>query len=69
MRISGNREEAGCGAGEKVSQGREPPGGNKHEETGRCPKGYLYRQPSNNIGFELGPLHIFFNGEYCLVCS
>lgn len=28
MRTSGRREEAGFGAGEKVSQGREPPGGN-----------------------------------------
>ena len=31
------------------------------------PKGYLYRQPSRQHGFELGPLHIFFNGECCLV--
>lgn len=38
MRTSGRREEAGFGAREKVSQGREPPGGNKHEETGRYPK-------------------------------
>ena len=49
-RISGKREEAGFRVGEKISQGREPPGGKKHEQTGRCSKGYLYRQPSNNMG-------------------
>ena len=37
-RISGRREEAGFAVGEKVSQGREPPGGKKQEQMGSAPK-------------------------------